>query len=346
MDRMTAIFPTRLPMAAPDDLAGFEAMLADGRLDPAGIVSIWCKTRGNGLRNDFTKPWVDLLLRLILARRLGISEQAVAERVPILVSGGAEGLVSPHLVVWSRGRSGARGLLAAVERAVIAPRDQGGVLHAVATAAMVRAAMTQLGLTDPAEIGLVLVRAPSDAAAPGQDARVRIAAAQGVALALGQIPAIALEEPDCFAHCAFVVARHDGPGQQILLLANGPGGDPRAAIAAGLLEDPLDSPGAAAILARLGLIAAPQLPHAQSARVLAAISKGDAPRDGLIRGLPHAMLEDNDVAMHRHARAAYGAMLGALIGHGAVLVSGGAEAQGPPDGGFAAIIAATAGETP
>jgi cyanuric acid amidohydrolase len=341
---MTAIFPTRLPMAAPDDLTAFEAMLADGRLDAAGIVSIWCKTRGNGLRNDFTKPWVDLLLRLALARHLDITEQAVAERVPILVSGGSEGPVSPHLVVWSRGQPGQHGLLAAVERAVIAPPDQGGVLHALASAAMVGAAMTQLGLTDPAQVGLVLVRAPSDEARPGLDVRVRVAAAQGVALALGQIPAIALDEADCFAHCAFVVARHDGPAQQILLLANGPGGDPRAAIASGLLEDPLDTPGAAAILARLGLAAAPQLNHAESARVLAVISKGDAPRDGLIRGLPHAMSLDNDVAMHRHARAAYGAMLGGLIGHGAVLISGGAEGQGPPDGGFAAIIAATAGE--
>lgn len=340
---MTAIFPTRLPMTAPDDLAEFEAMLEDGRIDPAGIVSIWCKTRGNGLRNDFTKPWVDLLLRLALAARLGLTEQAVAERVPILVSGGAEGPVSPHLVIWSRGTAGAQGLLAGVGRAVIAPQDQGGVPHALATAAMLRDAMARLGLTDPAQVGLVLVRAPSDPDRAGQDARVRVAAAQGVALALGQIPAIALDEPGCFAHGAFVVARHDGPGQQILLLANGPGGDPRAAIASGLLADPLDSPGAAAILARLGLTAAPQLPPAQSRRVIAAISKGDASANGLIRGLPHAMNQDNDVAMHRHARAAYGAMLGALIGHGAVLVSGGAEAQGPPDGGFAAIIATTEG---
>lgn len=342
---MTAIFPTRLPMAAPDDLGAFEAMLEDGRLDPAGIVSVWCKTRGNGLRNDFTKPWVDLLIRRAIGRRLGVEEEVLAERLPILVSGGAEGAVSPHLVVWSRGRAGASGLLVAVERALIAPEDQGGVLHAMATAAMVRAAMATLRVSDPAAVGLVLVRAPSDAERPGQDARVRVACAQGAALALGQIEAIALDDPDCFAHGTFVVARHDGPAQQVLLLANGPGGDPRAAIASGLLEDPLDSPGAAAILARLGLTAAPQLSARESARVLAVISKGDAPRDGLIRGLPHAMNLDNDVAMHRHARAAYGAMLGSLIGHGAVLVSGGAEAQGPPDGGFAAIIAATEGES-
>jgi len=149
----------------------------------------------------------------------------------------------------------------------------------------------------------------------------------------------ALGSPAAFCDRAFVVARHDGPAQQVFLLANGPGGDPGYAVAHGLLSDPLDAVGAAAVLARLGLVAAPQI--ADPARVVAAISKGDAPEGHLLRGMPHAMRLDNDVAMHRHARAAYGAMLGAVIGHGAVLVSGGAEAQGPPDGGFVSIIATT-----
>jgi cyanuric acid amidohydrolase len=182
------------------------------------------------------------------------------------------------------------------------------------------------------------VRAP---ARPGAEAATRIACAQGAALALGEITAIQLDDPARFAHRAFVVARHDGPAQQVMLLANGAGGDPGFAVAHGLLQDPLDAPGAAAVLARLGLHARPQV--AEPGRVIAAISKGDAPRGPLLRGLPHAMRQDDDVAMHRHARAAYGAMLGAVIGHGAVLVSGGAEAQGPPDGGFVSIIATTEG---
>ncbi len=343
---MTACLPIRLPMTAPDDLGAFEAMLDDGRIDPAGVVALWCKTRGNGLLNDFTKPWVDLLLRLALAKRLGVTEAEVAERVPILVSGGAEGAVSPHLVVWCRGRAGAQGLLCGVARAAIPPDALGAEGQALATARMVRGAMEALGVADPAQVGLVLVRAPSRPEVPGLDARVRIAGAQGTALALGEIARVAPEDPGSHAHRAFVVARHDGPMQQVMLLANGAGGDPRFAVAHGLLADPLDAPGAAAILGRLGLAAAPQLPAERSARVLAVISKGDAPRGHVLRGLPHAMSLDNDVAMHRHARAAYGAMLGAVIGHAAVLVSGGAEAQGPPDGGFAAIVAATEGHIP
>ena len=323
---MTAIAPIRLPMAAPDDLAAFEAMLDDGSLAAGDVVALWCKTRGNGLLNDFTKPWVDLLLRLALARRLGVSEAEVAARVPILVSGGAEGPVSPHLVIWRRGRPGGHGLLAAIERAEVPAEAQGGAQHVEITAGMVRRAMLGLGV-GPGAVGLVLLRAPTQ---PGRDAATRIAAAQGAAMALGEGE---------FAHCAFAVARHGGPMQQVMLLANGPGGDSGFAVAHGLLADPLDAPGAAAVLARLGLVAAPQL--ADPGRVVAAISQGAAPEGDLLRGLPHAMRQDNDVAMHRHARAAYGAMLGSVIGHAAVLVSGGAEAQGPPDGGFVSIIAST-----
>ena len=63
---------------------------------------------------------------------------------------------------------------------------------------------------------------------------------------------------------------------------------------------------------------------------------------GTIRGLRHVMSIDSDVAMHRHARAAYGAMIASVIDHSACLVSGGAEHQGPPEGGFATIIARSA----
>lgn len=343
---MTPAQVLRFPMAAPDDLGGFSAALDDGRVDPGGVIALWCKTRGNGLANDFTKPWIDLLLRQALATRLGTTADAVGERVLILVSGGSEGVVSPHLVVIQRGQGAGpgEGLVAGFSGGDVEAAQQGAVAHAWVTAAQVRAAMASAGIASPAGVGLVLVRAPS---APRRDPAVRRAAAIGAAIALGEVDAASVsEEALCqdramFAHGAFVVARHDGPMQRVLVLGNAPGGDQRFRIARGVLADPLDLPGVAGILRRLGLAPAPQLPPEESARVVAVISKGDAPAGDEIRGLPHAMFLDNDVAMHRHARAAYGALLAAAVGHGACLVSGGAEGQGPPDGGFAAIIAAT-----
>jgi cyanuric acid amidohydrolase len=330
--KTTAIRPIRLPMRAPDDLAGFAKILDGGTIDPADIVGLWCKTRGNGLRNDFTKPWIDLLLRSMLAKRLGVDDAAIAEQVPILVSGGSEGLVSPHLVIWTKGQaSGERGLLAGVSRIEVAPADHGTAKHRDATARQLADLMAASNWRAD-DVGLVIVRAPSNFEDPAADPAVRKQTALGVAQVLDGKDA-------AFASRAFVVARHDGPGQQIFVLANGAGGDPAYAVSHAVLADPLDSPSVAAALAKFGFAASPQLPPDQSKRLIAAISKGDAPANGTIRGMPHAMNLDNDIAMHRHSRAAYGAMIGSTIGHGAVLVSGGAEAQGPEDGGFASFVA-------
>lgn len=330
--KTTATRPIRLPMRAPDDLAGFAHILDSGTVRPADIVGLWCKTRGNGLRNDFTKPWIDLLLRKMLAKRLSVDETVIAEQVPVLVSGGSEGLVSPHLVIWTRSQvSGERGLLAGVSRIEVAPADQGMAKHRDATASQL-ADLMAVSNWRAEDVGLVIVRAPSCFEDMAADPAVRRQAALGVAQVLDGMDA-------AFASRAFVVARHDGPGQQIFVLANGPGGDPQYAVSHAVLADPLDSPSVASALAKFGFAAAPQLPPGQSRRLIVAIAKGDAPASGAIRGMPHAMNLDNDVAMHRHSRAAYGAMIGSIIGHGAVLVSGGAEAQGPDDGGFASFVA-------
>jgi len=328
-----AISPRRFPMRAPDDLDLFEKSMDSGEIDPAGIVGLWCKTRGNGLRNDFTKPWIDLLLRTSLANRLGTSGSAVSEQIPILVSGGSEGVVSPHLVVWSRGRAGARGLVGCIGRRILPAADLGTERQRAATSEQLAGLLAQAGLA-PADVGLVLVRAPAHADVPGNDAAVREAVAWGVARAIDGPAAD-------YASRAFVVARHDGLAQQMFVLANGPGGDPGFAIGNAVLADPLDATSVAGMLSELGMHPSPQLAVEDAQRVMAVISKGDAPADGLLRGLPHAMNLDNDVAMHRHARASYAGLLSTLIGHSAVLVSGGAERQGPPDGGFASVVVRT-----
>jgi len=336
----------RFPMSAPDDLSGFTAALDAGTIAPDRILALWCKTEGNGLRNDWTRAYADLVLRTALARRLDKAADALRERIAILVSGGSEGVVSPHLVVIAGAPatgSSLPGLVAgtaagAIPHAAVGMTEQGRL-----ATGLVREAMRQAGLT-PATTRLVFVRAPSDAARAGWDTRARAAGALGAAVALGELADDALADTaygvrhELFCSRAFVVARHDGLLQQVLVLGEAPGGNPAFRIAHATLADPIDAPGVAGILAELGLRAAPQLDPAASRRVVAVIAKGDAPLSGAVRGQRHVMSIDNDVAMHRHARAAYGTLLASVIGHTACLVSGGAEHQGPADGGFAAII--------
>src|SRR5258706_532815 len=299
---MPAAAAFRFPMSAPDDVSAFIAALDQRVLAADRIVALWCKTEGNGLRNDWTRAYTDRVLREFLGRRLGVDAEAMRDRVVILVSGGSEGIVSPHLVAITGEPA----------------QSQGRVGLSFGTAA---------------------------GAVAGADAKARAAGALGAAAALGEIAQSSVSDdvfgarPELFCSRAFVVARHDGLLQQVLVLGEAPGGNPSFRIAHGVLADPIDAPGVARILAALGLDAAPQLAPADSQRVVAVIAKRDAPLSSTVRGLRHVMSIDNDVAMHRHARAAYGTLLGTLIGHTACLVSGGAEHQGPADGGFATIIA-------
>ena len=76
--------------------------------------------------------------------------------------------------------------------------------------------------------------------------------------------------------------------------------------------------------------------------IVNAFVKAEASPDGLVRGLRHTMLNDSDINSTRHARAAVGAVVASVIGNTAVIVSGGAEHQGPPGGGPVAIVAGLA----
>ncbi len=88
----------RISAAAPNDVSGIEADIAQGRIDPAGIVAILGKTEGNGNVNDFTRGFATQSLTLMLEKHLG----ARAKDVCLVMSGGTEGAMAPHWVVFER----------------------------------------------------------------------------------------------------------------------------------------------------------------------------------------------------------------------------------------------------
>ena len=92
----------RLATAGPGDTAALSAAIDAGEVDPAAIVAIIGKTEGNGCVNDFTRGYATLALKLLLAGRLGCALQEIEKRVAIVMSGGTEGGLSPHLLVFSR----------------------------------------------------------------------------------------------------------------------------------------------------------------------------------------------------------------------------------------------------
>lgn len=343
---MSACHVYRFPMRDPDDMSDLSDLLDQGKIAASDIKAVFCKTEGNGLNNDWTRHFVDRSVRATIAAHGGGDAETLRRKVLVLISGGSEGVVSPHMLVFAAAPAAGTepGLALGMEIREFAPGDFARRNHSIATAEMVRAAMKAAGAKDESQVGLVVVRAPADAAQGVTSPRVRAAVSLGVAQALGEIAgdideAAFLKDFSKFCRRVFVVARDDTTTQQVIVLANAPGGTKTLRIAAGPLRDPLDSPGVAAVLAKLGIDAAPQASPAASARIVASLSKGDPPGNGKIRGARHTMNSDSDIHSHRHGRSAYGAMIASVIGHSYCFVSGGAEHHGPENGGLVALIA-------
>src|SRR5580698_5397406 len=95
----------RVPMRGPADIVGLVDLIESGNLDPWNIVAILGKTEGNGGVNDFTREYATSALCTGLAPFLGLSPARIEERIAFVMSGGTEGVLSPHLTVFARRRT-------------------------------------------------------------------------------------------------------------------------------------------------------------------------------------------------------------------------------------------------
>src|SRR5580700_4772932 len=107
----------RFGLKDPSDVSGLREAIEKGVIDPAKIVAVIGKTHGNGLVNDYTRGYLSLALKHVIAAGLGSSVEEVAERIPLIFSGGVEGVLSPHYAVLtvdqaSRAADGEGGALA------------------------------------------------------------------------------------------------------------------------------------------------------------------------------------------------------------------------------------------
>jgi cyanuric acid amidohydrolase len=356
----------RFGMAHPGDLSALAEAIDAGRVDARRIVAIIGKTEGNGGVNDFTRGYFTLALFTLLAARTGDAADVLAARIPCVLSGGTEGVLSPHYVVFVREPDGApaQAKRLAIGVAMGAPvpyEDIGRAAHAHAVAECVRAAMRDAALDDPRDVAFVQVKAPvltaqraNEALARGRSvattdanrsmALARAAGAFGVALALGEIDPSQVRD-DAFlrdfsvrSDRASISSGVEIAANEVVVLGNSAkwGGD--LAIACRPMQDALDIGGVGAALADLGIAAAPQVSEAARARIAAVLVKCEPDRRGAIRGNRHTMLDDTDINAQRHIRGAVGGLAAGVIGDGRIFVSGGAEHQGPDGGGLIAVI--------
>jgi len=359
----------RIPTAGPGDTSGLIGLIEAGRIDPKSILAILGKTEGNGGVNDFTREYATVALASALARYLDATPAEVEQRIAFVMSGGTEGVLSPHITVFTRTQnSGSHVERAQARRLSIGiahtrdflPEELGRQPQIRETAAAVRRAMTDAGIEDAADVHFVQVKCPLltservDAAAARKAATVtknayasmgysRGASALGVAFALGEVAAEPREEDvlrrwDLFSSVASSSAGIELMHNVVVVMGNSVASSSDLVIGHAVMKDAIDAAAIKAALGSVGLRADAMADPAVAGRIVNIFAKAEASPDGFVRGLRHTMLNDTDVSSTRHARAAVGGLVSGLAGTSAVYVSGGAEHQGPAGGGPIAVI--------
>jgi len=356
----------RIPCSGPGDLSGLAALIATGELDPADIVAVMGKTEGNGCVNDHTREYASMAWCHFLAPRLGLAAADVAKRVALVMSGGTEGVLSPHFTVftrrWVQGEAagGAKRLvIGTAQTRDFAPAEIGRMAQVEATARAVQAAMAEAGIAGVQDVHFVQVKCPlltstkvQQAIAEGREpatrdtyesmAYSRAASALGVAVALEEVPAGAVDDAavlhdwSLYSGCASASAGIELDHNVVIVLGEAAGAASPYRIAHTVMRDAVDGAAVRALL-RDAFGMDPD-DAAASGRLVNLLAKAEASPSGLVRGQRHTMLNDSDINATRHARAAVGGVLASVAGHTALYVSGGAEHQGPAGGGPVAAI--------
>ena len=349
----------RLPTSGPGDVSGLMALVDGGALDPAAILAVLGKTEGNGGVNDFTREYAVAALCNALAPRLALTPRAVESKIAFVMSGGTEGVLSPHMTVFARGggSEAADGENSPERRHRPHPRlsargDRPG------RPGRRDAAMRDARIDAVSDVHFVQIKCPLLTSERVQEARSRGktvvtasgyasmgysrgASALGVARALGEISADVgesqvLKDWDLYSSVASCSAGIELMHDVVILVGNSRFSASLFRIGHAVMKDAIDLPAVMQALERVGL--GPIDPRSQ-ARLVNIFAKAEASPNGAIRGLRHTMLDDSDINATRHARAAVGGLIGGVAGTGAVYVSGGAEHQGPAGGGPVAVIA-------
>jgi cyanuric acid amidohydrolase len=351
----------KIGQSGPGDLTGLQALINSGDLVPDQIIAVLGKTEGNGSVNDFTREYASVALATYLGGLLKMTPKAVEKRIAFVMSGGTEGILSPHLTIFTRTaavpvRHGPKRLVAGIAfTRELLPEELGRMAQVDATAEAVLVAMRDAGITDPGDVHFVQIKCPLLTAerinaAMARNGRMvthdtyesmgysRGASALGAAFALGEVQREQLSDACVtrdWSHYSSVASTSSGVElmyNAVIVFGNAIGSPSPFICSHTVMRDAIDADSVRRAIEALPVPAD---------HIVNLFAKAEADPSGTVRGSRHTMLDDSDINQTRHARAVVGGVLASIIGDTMIFVSGGAEHQGPPGGGPVAIIART-----
>ena len=364
----------KVPIRTVSDGSGLADLIDDGVLDADRVVAVVGKTEGNGGVNDYTRIIADRAFREVLVAK-GTRTPDEVRQVPIVWSGGTDGVISPHATIFAtvpveHAEAGdePRVTVGHGMSEPIKPEEIGrrGMIEKVADA--VQMAMTKAGITDPADVHYVQTKTPlltihtiRDAKSRGQTVWTEHThesmdlsngcTALGVAVALDEIEmpddSAVMHDRGLFSAVASCSSGVELDQAQVVVVGNVRGIGGRYRIGHAVMRDALDADGIWSAIEDAGLDL-PSRPHWSDlgGRLVNVFLKCEASQDGTVRGRRNAMLDDSDVHWHRQIKSCVGGVAAAVTGDPAVFVSVSAAHQGPEGGGPVAAIVDLGPEPP
>ncbi|HET7805452.1 MAG TPA: ring-opening amidohydrolase [Pseudolabrys sp.] len=353
-----AIEVLKVELKSVSDASGLEKGITGGLFTADQVIGVIGKTEGNGGVNDFTRILADQAFRRVLLRHGKRDENAV-NQIPMVWSGGCDGVITPHATVFARNESSgpaakSRLVMGTAMSAVLLPEDIGRPAMVEKVAAAVKDAMRDAGISDPRDVHYVQTKTPlltidsvRDAESRGKHVACEVhdsmgvsngTTALGIAVALGEIRMPKAEEIcrnlDLYSSVASCSSGVELTQAQIVLLGNRAGAGGRYRIGHSVMKDALDIDGIYESIRDAGL-PLPERARASdlNGKLVNCFMKCEADRRGTLRGRRQIMLDDSDVHHHRHSKGAVGGVAAAAIGDPAVFVSVDAMHQGPQGGG-------------
>jgi ring-opening amidohydrolase-like protein len=357
----------KVPLHSVSDASELAKLIDDGVLDADRVIAVVGKTEGNGGVNDYTRIIADRAFREVLVDR-GTRDAAAVKQIPIVWSGGTDGVISPHATIFatlpadrSIGNADEPRLTVGFAMSEqLLPEDIGRTAMITKVAAAVRDAMDGSGITDPADVHYVQTKTPLLTIDTIRDAKSRGhtvftedtltsmdvsngTTALGIAVALGEIEMPrdedVLRDRSLFSSVASCSSGVELDRAQVVVVGNARGVGGRYRVGHSVMTDALDADAVWAAIRDAGLDL-PERPHPSDldGRLVNVFIKCEASQDGRVRGRRNAMLDDSDVHWHRQIKACVGGVAAAVTGDPAVFVSVSAAHQGPDGGGPVAAI--------
>ena len=355
----------KVPLHSVSDASEFTKLLEDGVLEADRVLAIIGKTEGNGGVNDYTRIIADRAFREALLAQ-GVDAEKV-KQVPIVWSGGTDGVISPHATIFAtvdpssvEATDEPRLTVGMAMSGPILPEEIGrmGMVDKVADA--VKVAMERAGITDTADVHYVQTKTPlltidtiRDAHRRGESVFTEDTLTSmdvsngttglGIAQALGEVDGLTdddiMKDRSKYSAVASCSSGVELDRAQVVVVGNATGVGGRYRIGHSVMEHALDQDGVWEAIKDAGLDL-PERPHRDDlqGRLVNVFLKCEASGDGMVLGRRNAMLDDSDVHWHRQIKAAVGGVTAAVTGDPAVFVSVSAAHQGPEGGGPVAAI--------